>query len=157
MKHLTSEQVSSVVAGWSQDENEHQHASACPVCAAEIERLREVLTLFRGSIRDWSEGSQTTKNLPRPASPRHADRAHPRRVVWVLAAAALAVAVAVPVYQDVRDRELKAQADADDLLIESVQSQLSRSAPMAMQPLMQLVVPSESDLNSGAADRREGK
>jgi hypothetical protein len=155
MKHLTSEQISSVVAGWSRDENEQQHVSACPVCAAEIERLRELLTQFRTSIRDWSEGSQTIVNLPRPVSPRYPDRVHPRRVVWVLAAAALAIAVAVPVYQDVREREMKAQADADYLLIESVQSQLSRSAPMAMQPLMQLVAPTESDPDSGAADRRE--
>jgi len=65
----------------------------------------------------------------------------------------LAIAVAVPVYQDVRERELKAQADADYLLIESVQSQLSRSAPMAMQPLMQLMEPVESAQDSSDADR----
>jgi hypothetical protein len=50
MKHLTSEQISSSVAGWNRDENEQQHAAACPVCAAEIERVRELLTQFRASI-----------------------------------------------------------------------------------------------------------
>ena len=154
MKHLTSDQVSAIVAGWSNREDEQLHASACPVCAAEIDRLRKALALFRTSVMDWSDNSSQTRNLAKfPDQGQHPDRLHPRRVAWVLAAAALALAVAVPVYHDVRERELKAQADADYQLIESVQSHLSRTAPVAMQPLMPLVSSSESDSDSGAANQ----
>jgi len=157
MKHLTSEQVSAIVAGWSNHEDEQLHATACPVCAAEIDRLRKALTLFRASIRDWSENSsQTLSNVAQfPGQGQLPDRLHPRRVAWVLAAAALALAVAVPVYHDVRERELKAQADADYQLIESVQSHLSRTAPVAMQPLIPLVSSLESDSDSSAANHRD--
>jgi len=58
---------------------------------------------------------------------------------WVLAAAALAAAEAIPIYQDSRDRELKAQEERDAQLLDDVNAQLSRSGPMAMDPLMQLM------------------
>jgi hypothetical protein len=53
--------------------------------------------------------------------------------------------VAVPVYQDVRERELKAQADADYLAHRKRAKPVCPGRPDGMQPLMQLVAPSESD------------
>jgi hypothetical protein len=60
-------------------------------------------------------------------------------MAWVLAAAALAAAVAIPIYQDSKNEESKAQAERDAQLMEDVNAQLSRSGPMAMDPLMQLM------------------
>jgi dihydrodipicolinate synthase/N-acetylneuraminate lyase len=60
-------------------------------------------------------------------------------MAWVLAAAALAAAVAIPIYQDSRDRELRAQAERDAQLLDDVNAQLSRSGPLAMDSLMQLM------------------
>jgi len=158
MKHLNSEQMSAIVAGWSSSETEQQHALVCRECAAEIDHLRETLKLFRASIRDWSEGNcKSAVNVAPQSSPNIApDRPHPRRVAWVLAAAGLAIAVAVPVYQDVRENELKAQEEADDRLIESVQNQLSRSAPVAMQPLVPMLIQS-SDSNPKEFRTENGK
>jgi hypothetical protein len=66
-------------------------------------------------------------------------------------------AAAVPVYHDSRDREVKeqAQAEMDVLLIEKVNAQLSRTAPVAMGPLMQLMIVSDSGSDSNPAKRNE--
>jgi hypothetical protein len=136
MKHLSSEQISSVVAGSRIPEEDH--VRNCAECALEVERVQNMLTLFRGSVREWTDKldhSEFPTSRVRVARPPH--RAP---MAWVLAAAALAAAVAIPMYQDSRDRELKAQAERDAQLMDDVNAQLSRRGPMAMDPLMQLMV-----------------
>jgi hypothetical protein len=137
MKHLSSEQVSKVAAGIRIPED--THVRNCAECAGEVERVQNVLTLFRGSIRAWTDTLDHSEFHEAVAScqPRSPHRAP---IAWVLAAAALAAAVAIPVYQDSKAQELRAQAERDAQLLDAVNAQLSRSGPLAMDPLMQLMV-----------------
>ena len=140
MKHLSSEQISSVAAGIRIPED--AHVQLCAECAEEVERIQNVLTLFRGSVREWTDRLDHSEFPAREAIDllERGNRA-PHRVgmAWVLATAALAAAVAIPMYQNSRDQELKAQAVRDAQLLEDVNAQLSRSGPLAMDPLMQLM------------------
>ena len=140
MKHLSPEQISSVVAGIPV--SEEAHIRDCAACALEVNRMKTVLNLFRGSVREW------TDKLDHSEFPVHEDIAlraqgshapHRAPVAWVMAAAALAAAVAIPMYQDSIAQELKAQALRDAQLLDDVNAQLSRSGPLAMDPLMRLM------------------
>jgi len=137
MKHLSPEQISKVVAGIRTPED--AHVRNCAECAREVERVQNVLTLFRGSIRTWTDKLDHSEFHEAVAS--HKVRSpHRAPMAWVLAAAALAAAVAIPIYQDSKNEELKAQAERDAQLMDDVNAQLSRSGPLAMDPLMQLMV-----------------
>jgi hypothetical protein len=141
---LSPEQISSVVAGSGTDEE--FHVSQCAFCAAEVERARNILLLFRSSVRSWSEAQSDAVAFDIPSS--RASRQSP--LAWVLAAAAVAAMVAVPVYRNSREREIQAQAERDAQLIDDVNAQLSRRAPVAMQPLMRLMSVKNT---AGDADR----
>ena len=136
MKHLSPEQISEVVAGIRIPED--AHVRNCAECAREVERVQNVLTLFRGSIRTWTDKLDHSE-LHEAVVSSKARSPHGAPMAWVLAAAALAAAVAIPIYQDSRDKEVKAQAERDAQLMDDVNAQLSRSGPMAMDPLMQLM------------------
>jgi len=137
MKHLSSEQVSKVAAGIRIPED--THVRSCAECTGEVERVQNVLTLFRGSIRTWTDTLDHSESLEALAS-RKTRSPHRAPMAWVLAAAALAAAVAIPVYQNSKDQEVKAQAERDAQLLDDVNAQLSRRGPLAMDPLMQLMV-----------------
>jgi hypothetical protein len=140
MKHLTPEQISSVVAGIGIPED--AHVSECAECTREVELARNVLTLFRSSVREWTDTLDHSEFPVHQVVNAQARRYPGQRrapLVWVLATAALAAAVAIPVYRDSRAEEAKAQAQKDSQLLDDVNAQLSRSGPMAMDPLMQLM------------------
>jgi hypothetical protein len=141
MKHLSPEEISNVVAGIRISED--AHLRNCADCAQEVERVQNLLTVFRSSVREWTDKldhSDFPVHEAVASRVRGARPPHRAPMAWVLAAAALAAAVAIPMYQDSRDRELKAQAERDAQLMDDVNAQLSRSGPMAMDPLMQLMV-----------------
>jgi len=140
MRHLTSEQISKLVAGSSLEfAEENQHCRECPVCAAELARDRNVLSLFRNSVRAWTE-KQNHSEFPvvLPAA-RRSEPVHRQSLTWVVVGAGLALAIAVPIYRDARDRQIKTQADQDILLTEDVSAHLARRVPVAMNSLMQLM------------------
>ena len=164
MKHLSPEQISSVVAGISIPQE--MHSMVCTECATEVERYRNVLSMFRnlvresalqeslvqeGAMRSWLDqqspcGISVREGAGSPSIPARSMRRTP--VTWVFAAAVLAVVVALPMYQDSREQELKLQAQRDDQLLDDVNAQLSRSGPLAMDPLMRLMV---SPVEAGAS------
>ncbi len=96
----------------------------------ETDRL---LGAFRGSVRHWS-ARQPGADPPapwRPARPR-------RRAVllrWAVAAAVLAVIVAALLWDSARRRRI----EADALLWQQIDAQLSRPVPASLEPLMKLV------------------
>ena len=140
MKHLSPEQISNVVAGIRIPEE--AHVRDCPDCTREAERVRDLLTLFRSSVREWTETLDHAEFPVHEAMHLQARRyrgPHRAPVAWVLATAALAAAVAIPMYKDSREQEAKAQAQRDSQLLDDVNAQLSRSGPLAMDPLMQLM------------------
>jgi len=146
MKHLSPEEISSVVAGIRIPGDDH--IRNCAECALEVERVQNALMLFRGSIREWTDKLDHSEFHEAVASRKARS---PRRapMAWVLATAALAAAVAIPIYQDSKNQEVKAQALRDAQLLNDVNAQLSRRGPLAMDPLMQLMT---SPISSPAAE-----
>lgn len=112
---------------------EQRHVQECGQCAAEIEDLEAALGAFRAGLR-------ATPSAPR-WSPAEARRRNFWQ--WTLRAAAVATAalvvVAVPAIRSARERERAEQARADTRLLEQVQMQLSRSAPVSLEPALELV------------------
>ena len=140
MKHLSPEQISNIVAGIQIPEE--VHVRDCLDCTREVERVRDILVLFRSSVREWTETLDHSEFPVHEAIASQKHR-HPGSrqapIAWVLATAALAAAVAIPIYQDSKAQEAKAQAQRDSQLLDDVNAQLSRSGPLAMDPLMQLM------------------
>jgi hypothetical protein len=155
MKHLSPEQVSSIVAGIdaSTGELEIAHVRECAACALEVDRMKAVLMQFRGSVRTWSEKSNHSEFPVREAIASNVRGTYARRrgsVAWVLATAALAAVVVIPAYEESRSQALKAQAQRDDQLLMDVNAHLSRSGPIAMDPLMKMMgMPRTPDFPDG--------
>ena len=149
MKHLSSEQISKVVAGTC-DSQEERHGRECEKCGTEVTRARDVLSMFRSSVREWTETQSHSEFVGSEISSLRV-RMHRQPLAWVLATMVLAVVVAVPAYRNAKDRELRemqAQAERDVLLIEDVNAHLSQKAPMAMEPLLRLMSDSKKETDS---------
>jgi hypothetical protein len=124
--HLSSEEMYQWLSGEGVDEVE-EHFRECPSCQAELHELRNALTGFRHSLEECPAP---------PVSWRPARQMLPR---WILATAALLLLTGAPVYWNARQQRVAEQARADELLLERINSGLSRSVPASMEPLMQLV------------------
>ena len=136
--HLTPEQISNWVIGERSPETQ-QHAGQCLECRAELDRLQDALTSFRGSVLQWA-GAQT----PAFKTTRRF-RAHSLR--WVLATAAVVLLAVIPIYKNRTDRQREAEALTDTQLMEQVNSHLSRGVPAAMEPFMELMSISNDQKN----------
>jgi len=138
-QHLSSREISQ----WMIDERtpqQEQHVRQCPECGAELARMEAALTLFRGSVRRWSDG-QRRAEPPASGSILPARRGFwAQPLGWALVPATLLVLAAVPVYRNVQDRQRQAEAArADALLLEKVDAEVSRAVPRPMEPLVKLV------------------
>jgi len=134
-EHLSPDQISQWMAGQSSP-HVLEHGHECPECAAELARLRDLLALFRGSVVQWTAESQAARK-PEPA--RRRLRVQPLR--WAVSAALLLVVAAIPVY---RQRQSD-RAKADELLLEQVDAEVSRTVPSPMEPLTKLIAWQEVD------------
>jgi hypothetical protein len=138
-QHLSSERISMWMIGERTPEEE-QHIRECPDCAAELARLETALALFRGSLRQWSErqgGFEAGRAFTvRPAWDGF--RSWPTRLA--VAAALLLLVVTVPIYRNARHPQPSGKiAQADALLLEQVDAEVSRAVPRPMEPLLELV------------------
>jgi len=134
IQHLSAEQISQWLMGDGTPQLE-RHLAECSECRAELGKLETTLAQFRGAVRNWS-GSALPPAWQPPAA----------RAPWfswarlAVAAAALCFLVALPVYWSTRARERAAEAArADALLLERVDSSISRAVPEPMEPLVNLV------------------
>jgi hypothetical protein len=138
-QHLSSREVSQWIVG-DRTPQQQRHVGQCAECGAELARMEAALSLFRGSVRHWSDGQV---RFPRPLAPTRGSRGYPARplpVRWALAAAALLVLAVVPIYRNAQDRQRQADlARADALLLEQVDAEVSRAVPRPMEPLAKLV------------------
>jgi hypothetical protein len=138
MSHLSSEQISSLLAGNATPETQH-HAGTCPECAAEVRSQNEMLSVFGESLHRWSADNGEAL-IPGQAFLRNESRTFrigPIR--WAVAAAALIVLIVIPLYRNATQRHREAETFEDTLLLEQVNAQLSRAVPAPMEPLMKLV------------------
>jgi hypothetical protein len=101
------------------------HVAECGPCAAFEETTARIV---RG-LEEFSFDVPVKQSGRQPAAGRGS-----APLWWALAAAALVMLAAVPVYQNVRTAR---QERADALLLEGVESRVSRSVPRAMEPLAQ--------------------
>jgi len=124
--HLSSEEMYQWLSGEGVGEAE-EHFRECPSCQAELHQLRNALTGFRNSLEECPAP---------PVSWRPVRQTLPR---WILATAALLLLTGAPVYWSAREQRAAEQARADELLLQRINSGLSRSVPASMEPLMQLV------------------
>jgi anti-sigma factor RsiW len=145
IEHLSAEQISQWMIGDRHPQLE-RHVAECDECRGELAQLENTLVQFRGAVRDWS-GSAVPQAWQQPAS----------RGPWfswlrlVIAAATLFFLVALPVYWNSRVRERAAEAArADALLLERVDSSISRAVPEPMEPLVNMVT-----WNSSPAEKKK--
>jgi predicted anti-sigma-YlaC factor YlaD len=130
--HLSLEETYQWLSGERLEEVE-EHLRDCPACKAEMHQLQNALTGFRNSL-EQSPVPPVSYSRVRQIVPR-----------WILATAALALLVATPVYWNVRQQRAAEQAKADQLLLERVETGLSRAVPASMEPLLQLVSKEEKE------------
>ena len=124
--HLTSEEIYQWLSGERGNEVE-EHLRECPACQADLHQFRQALAGFRNSL----EQSPVPPVYLRPAL-----QIIPR---WFLAAAAVLLLAAAPIYWTARQQRAAEQSRTDELLLERVNTGLSRAVPASMEPLMQLV------------------
>jgi hypothetical protein len=111
--------------------------------------LESSLSLFRGSVRQWSDRQSSA---PDPAAWKAARTrtgfiGPPR--LWALVTAMVLMLAVVPIYRDAQDKQRKAElAQADAVLMEQVDDQLSRAVPAPMEPLVNLVPWSSEENNT---------
>lgn len=138
-QHLSSQRISMWMAGERTAEDE-QHLRECPECAAELARFQATLSLFRDSVCHWSgqQAGSEAGAIPKTGPARSRFRLWPVR--WAAAVAALLLVATISIHRSTRQQQpggLMAQADV--LLLEQVDAEVSRAVPRTMEPLLELV------------------
>ena len=94
------------------------------------------LSLFRGSVRQWSDGQSSShdRRAWKVERTRTGFAGQPR--LWALVTAMVLMLAVIPIYRDAQDKQRKAElAKADAILLEQVDAQVSRAVPAPMEPL----------------------
>jgi hypothetical protein len=151
-EHLSSEEICRWMAGEGAA-GEEAHVRECSLCGAEVARLKGALERFGGAAREWSAAQPGALSPGAWQADGAAHRWRVRRLRWSLAAATLVVLAVIPAWKSSRDRRIAAAAaQADAVLMEQVDDQVSRTVPETLEPLMNLV-----EWNAGAAQDLPGK
>jgi anti-sigma factor RsiW len=131
--HLSSEQLSECILG-QPSPVVAQHVEQCPACRAELVNFREALGEFRGAVRTWSD-EQAKAVLAIPASVTATRSwAASHQLAWALVIAAVCVIASF-----VLPRHAGPPPGSDAVLLNQVDSQVSRTVPASMEPLLKLV------------------
>jgi hypothetical protein len=130
-QHLSPDEIAAGMLGDRTAEYE-QHLSECPHCREQATRLESTLAEFRTGVRQWS-----ARQTPAILSSYRPSRAwFPAR--WIMVAAMLLL-VAGSTYWQLARRRAEDRARQDALLLEQVDSGISRAVPEPMEPLVKLV------------------
>ncbi|MGA3097635.1 MAG: hypothetical protein ABSF25_14365 [Bryobacteraceae bacterium] len=131
--HLGSEDMCRWMAG-ERGAEEERHVRECSLCGAEVARMEGALQRFGGAVRAWS-AAQPGAQSAGAWRMDHTSMVRPLR--WGLAAAALVVLAVIPTWKSARDRRMAEEAArADDILMEQVDAQVSRTVPVTLEPLV---------------------
>jgi hypothetical protein len=135
-RHLSSQQILEWMNGERAVEAE-QHVRDCAECGQRVDRLRESLELFRGSVRETAENNfearsegQTVLRMPR------------RRTAlrWLTAAAAVILLAGLPIFKVQEDRQRAAEVARQDAeLMREVDAELSSEVAAPLKPLEKMV------------------
>jgi hypothetical protein len=154
-EHLSPDEITGFFAGtWHRPDRE-QHLRECVECRKEVSWFEDVTRQFRKSV------TATAQAADGPVPPRievvTVRPKHFRRLGWVIPAALAAFAVMMPFYT-IRNQKAEISgpqpavairpATDDELLLNSVQSRLSRRVPSAFEPMLQLMSTDWIEANS---------
>lgn len=137
--HLSAEQLSECMVGQPHPVVA-QHVQDCPVCRAELASFREALGDFRGAVRAWSDdqaGAYRTHgalSTPGGVTAARSWRAS-HQFAWALLIAAVCIIASFVIPRHERE-----PAPSDAVLLNQVDTEVSRTVPSSMEPLMKLVV-----------------
>jgi len=152
-EHLNPEAIDRYLSGERETAVE-DHLGECAECRAAVDGIEGTLRQFRACAQAWSE-SQPLARPPAGLSTRAAAGAAEWWVAparWTaVATTALALAV-LPLYRNYSRHQAAVQARADAWLLEQVSADLSRPAPEALEPLIELV--SQPSTQSTTGDKR---
>ena len=115
-------------------DGDERHMRDCATCRAEQAAFDAGLAAFARSVRSWAAQQPHPPNPLIRTTRRSAHAFRP----WLLAAIAVVAAVLLPIrWISVARREAAWRENA--ILLERVNTQLSRTVPATMQPLMDLM------------------
>ena len=135
-RHLSPEDMCRWMAG-ERAAGEQAHVRGCALCGAEVARLEGALKRFGGAVREWSAAQPGAQAPGAWRADRSARQWRVRPLRWGLAAAALVVLAVIPTWKSARDRRMAEEAArADDILMEQVDAQVSRTVPVTLEPLV---------------------
>ena len=149
-EHLSSEQMSEWIIGERSPEAE-EHLNRCGVWRDELALFGTAMSLFRNSVRTWTDeergpDAQTIRRVKRQPYIAAAQNA-----CWAIAVGVLFVVLSMPMMQQHGASGPKPgepqQVDTASLLTQ-VNAEVSESVPDAMQPLTQLVSPYQSSVKT---------
>jgi hypothetical protein len=145
--HLNDEQISKWIAGASTAQ-EQQHCRECAQCRASINSFQDDLSRFGRAVAHWADKQRVSAipDVQRMTGIWHQVRM--RSLRWVAVAAAVTIVAGIPAYKRSIDRDREAQtaqeSQLDEQLLERVNAHLSRTAPVSLQPLMEML-PNRND------------
>jgi hypothetical protein len=133
IEHLSGEQISQWMLG-ERGPRLERHVAECDECRAQLAGLETTLLQFRGAVREMSSSA------PPPAWRQPASGPWFSWPRLAFAAVTLLLLAVLPVYWSARvKRQAAESARADALLLEQVDSSISRAVPAPMEPLVNLV------------------
>ncbi len=133
--HLSSEQLSECMLGQASP-MVARHVEDCPACRAELGAFRAALGEFRGAVHAWSQ-DQASAALAIPAAvPQRVSGMFSHQLAWALLIAGLCVIASFILPRHRAD----GAGSTDAVLLNQVDTEISRSVPSSMEPLMKLVV-----------------
>jgi anti-sigma factor RsiW len=131
--HLSSEQLSEFMLG-QPSPLIARHVRACPACRAELANFREALGDFRGAVRAWSNDQANLLAIPN-ARPEPRSWAASHQLAWAVLIAAVCIIASFVMPRRPGGNPLS----SDAVLLNQVDTQVSRTVPSSMEPLMKLV------------------
>jgi anti-sigma factor RsiW len=138
--HLSQRELAKCIVG-RPARAELQHIGECPECGAELDRLRNTLTVFRNAVRHRID--ERVASQPPLVVPLRVAEAGVSTWRWTLVAAAMVMAIVLPFFINTNQPQETADPAAietnPDAIMNRVNLHLSRTVPAPMEPMMTLI------------------
>jgi hypothetical protein len=155
-QHLSRARISELVIE-SQEDNEKAHLGACAACSEELAELRSAIATFGDAARNLS-GLQVSRELPLRSfvEPKKQWMSASRAGWGLVAACALVLLIWLPIHRKHESQRVALlNAQNDEILMEQIDTQVSRRVPAAMDPLANLILDGTNSTNQ-ATDTQAG-
>lgn len=132
--HLTDDQITEWMLG-TRDALVSRHLETCAACSLEAEELRRTISGFRDSIHAATQCDDSNWGKLHVAISERASTRDWYPLHWAWAVALVMVLITAIFLTRIPDASQKvATEDADKVLLQDVQSDLSREVPEALEP-----------------------